>query len=230
MNREKCGRVAPSVAHPTRRSYLRLAGGAALARLVAWGDASAEAPANAVVVAIKEFSESPELSYQNYSFREFAENFPALQLERAPSRLKPSNLTISEDARNLILACEVSSEAVYTQRYQRPTWPGGHSGVTIGIGYDLGYATKDDLQFDWNAIVSSGDLTILKAACGVTGKAAQDLAPTMNNVRVTFAQATKEFDIELRKYIIEVPPSMFPRKVTLQVVIVRCAILANTWS
>src|SRR5262245_27450735 len=34
---------------------------------------------------------------------------------------------------------EVGSRKLYDLNASRPTWPGGASGVTIGVGYDLGY-------------------------------------------------------------------------------------------
>jgi hypothetical protein len=50
-------------------------------------------------------------------------------------------LKSSQAAIDLIVMEEVSSQAAYTKLYQGPTWPGGASGVTIGIGYDGGYST-----------------------------------------------------------------------------------------
>jgi hypothetical protein len=50
--------------------------------------------------------------------------------------------TVSQKAIDLIVFYEVNDEPTYTRRYTAPTWPGGASGVTIGIGYDIGYVTK----------------------------------------------------------------------------------------
>ena len=52
----------------------------------------------------------------------------------------PSATPISGQAFDLIVEFEVTGEQAYTQRYRRPVWPKGQSGVTIGIGYDVGYA------------------------------------------------------------------------------------------
>jgi hypothetical protein len=46
---------------------------------------------------------------------------------------------VSERAIQLIVYFEVTDEATYRRKYQRPVWPGLNSGVTIGIGYDVGY-------------------------------------------------------------------------------------------
>jgi hypothetical protein len=49
---------------------------------------------------------------------------------------------------------EVSSESVYNKRYLRPICPlcaSTVSGVTIGIGYDLGHAPKAAILQDWRS-------------------------------------------------------------------------------
>ena len=53
---------------------------------------------------------------------------------------KTTNM-ISKKAIELIIKHEVGGRAVYEKRYQKPIWAGGDSGVTIGLGYDVGYVT-----------------------------------------------------------------------------------------
>ena len=43
----------------------------------------------------------------------------------------------------------MTGEQAYTKKYRKPVWPKGQSGVTIGIGYDVGYASKPQLRADW---------------------------------------------------------------------------------
>jgi hypothetical protein len=110
--------------------------------------------------------------------REFREG-PALLLELFQSkaiapRYKPSSRKISEDAVKLIIAFEVTSQAQYERKYQRPVWPRGQSGVTVGIGYDVGYATREWLHEDWKGVLSEAQLGQLEIACEVTG------APALN--------------------------------------------------
>ena len=47
---------------------------------------------------------------------------------------------------------EVSSPAAYRQHHKRPTWPTKSSGITIGIGYDLRFATEATLRADWSVL------------------------------------------------------------------------------
>ena len=47
---------------------------------------------------------------------------------------------------------------------QPSEWPGGDSGVTIGIGYDLGYVTIDQFEFDWGPYFTADQLNRLREA------------------------------------------------------------------
>ena len=49
------------------------------------------------------------------------------------------------------------------------------SGVTIGIGYDLGVTPKAQITSDWKARLSESELAALLAVQGVTGAAAKRL-------------------------------------------------------
>ena len=88
----------------------------------------------------------------------------------------PSTTPVSEEAFNLIVEFEVSGEQAYTKRYRKPVWPKGQSGVTIGIGYDVGYASKPQLRADWDGAIPDPMITALEAALGVTGAAANAVA------------------------------------------------------
>ena len=82
---------------------------------------------------------------------------------------------ISQQAIDLIVYYEVTDEKTYTNRYQRPTWPEGASGVTVGIGYDLGYASRDKIENDWKGKVSALMLDNMILCSGAHGKTAQQL-------------------------------------------------------
>jgi hypothetical protein len=60
---------------------------------------------------------------------------------------------ISDAGRDMIIGFEVTSRAVYERRYQRPICPACDttaSGVTLGIGYDLGYVRESIARLDWS--------------------------------------------------------------------------------
>ena len=61
----------------------------------------------------------------------------------------PSSTQISQRATNLIIYFEVTGETAYRKLYKHPEWPGEQSGVTVGIGYDLSYASKKTFKTEW---------------------------------------------------------------------------------
>ncbi|MFS8980786.1 hypothetical protein PO002_41340 [Cupriavidus necator] len=101
--------------------------------------------------------------------------------------------TISDRAMELIVTFEVTSEATYSKLYRRPVWPRGKSGVTIGIGYDIGYVTQDVLGRDWTEGIGEAAVATLAPACGCTGDAAKRILPQVTTVDVPFAPANAVF-------------------------------------
>ena len=95
-------------------------------------------------------------------------------MENAPA-IQPSRTPISGRAFDLIVMLEVTNQATYERSYSRPTWPRGASGVTIGIGYDVGYVSKNLLWDDWKNAIPDVMITALEPAIGVTGPDADQL-------------------------------------------------------
>jgi hypothetical protein len=90
---------------------------------------------------------------------------------------------ISQAAIDLIVREEVSSKEAYERNYRRPEWPGGSSGVTIGIGYDIGAGVSDKAQLwaDWRGRIADHMITALEPAIGVTGERAQVLTARLHD-------------------------------------------------
>ena len=108
--------------------------------------------------------------------------------------MRSGGLEISREGYQLILDHEVGGGAVYYSRYlQRPTWPGASSGVTIGIGYDLGYNTRAQIDADWSGL-SSDVRARLKSVAGVKGLAAKRLLPTVSGIAIPWDDAREVFE------------------------------------
>lgn len=88
---------------------------------------------------------------------------------------------ISQKAINHIIAEEVSSPAYYERHYRKPEWPGGASGVTVGNGYDLGYASKEKIKQDFGGRVSPQMLAVMQSCSGVKGGAASQFLRSVKN-------------------------------------------------
>ena len=85
---------------------------------------------------------------------------------------------------------EVGSRRLYDMR-QRPTWPGGASGVTIGIGYDLGYQTT--FEADWAGLLTAPQMSALKQWIGIRGQNAAAGPPALANISIPWGAAWMVF-------------------------------------
>lgn len=102
---------------------------------------------------------------------------------------------------NTIIDFEVGSPTAYTQRYQSPIWPEGESGVTIGIGYDLGYMTTAQFKADWGQHLSPATMGLLQTCIGVKGLSAKARLPFVKSIIIAYPLAKKVFiDSSIPKY------------------------------
>jgi hypothetical protein len=110
---------------------------------------------------------------------------------------------ISQEAFDLIVEFEVSSEATYNARYRRPTRPAGASGITIGIGYDCGYSTAAQIRVDWGGLLPAEMIVALMTVAGVTGaRAALALPSVRDKVDVPWIAALAVFsNTSIPKYL-----------------------------
>jgi GH24 family phage-related lysozyme (muramidase) len=104
-------------------------------------------------------------------------------------------MKLSDDARALIIRFEVGGDQNYYERFlEAPTWPKGASGVTIGVGYDLGYNSAEHVGKDWGASLGTAVVARLSACCGLTGIAARDKIGSVHDIRVPWQAALSVFE------------------------------------
>lgn len=82
---------------------------------------------------------------------------------------------------------EVGSRAQYDAQSTHPSWPGGDSGVTIGVGYDLGYQTR--LVQDWQDLLTKEDLLALMPALGCIRQTAEAMAGRVQHITIPWHAA-----------------------------------------
>lgn len=110
-----------------------------------------------------------------------------------PVPLADANLVVSRKGIDLLVGFEVSSEATYRQKYERPIWPGASSGVTIGIGYDVGTNTAAQVDKDWRGRLPDADVERLKTVAGKTGTAGKNALASVKDIVVPLAVAKEVF-------------------------------------
>jgi hypothetical protein len=103
------------------------------------------------------------------------------------------SLEVSCESLNALAQFEITSKSAYEQKYRRPIWPGASSGVTIGIGYDLGMTSKSQIELDWQGWISDTDLQRLLTVQGVKGEAAKQLARSMSDIQIDYDVAQTVF-------------------------------------
>ena len=109
-------------------------------------------------------------------------------------------MTIPQEAIKLIVDFEVGDKAYYNKHLIHPDWPGGSSGVTIGIGYDVGY--ESSFESDWSPYLSAKDVSALARCKGLTGSAGRAARANVADIVVPWDSALKVFaDKTLPKYI-----------------------------
>lgn len=113
---------------------------------------------------------------------------------------------ISQDATDLIVNEEVGGQRTYTRNDSHFTWPGGASGPTVGIGYDLGYVGRQEMESDWGGIVPQEAIDTMRSAIGLTGTAARQFVQRRgSSLTIPWDQAMQEFsDREVPKWVTKV--------------------------
>jgi hypothetical protein len=127
------------------------------------------------------------------AFRESGFRDPALTEAQVFGTAKPSNRHLHESAYELILASEITSEALYKERYRHPVWPGGNSGVTIGIGYDLGDKTVEAFKSHWDGLLDNEQIRSLRATCRLVGEEAKLSLAELEEVSIDWEKAMLQF-------------------------------------
>lgn len=126
-----------------------------------------------------------------------AQNNPVVALVEAiplppppdPPRIKP---VICDAAIAMVVEFEIISRAYYQKRLTKPIWPGGASGVTIGVGYDLGHQIPTVIDLDWR---NHAQAQLLPAAAGVTGTSAKQLTAGMAHIITPIDLAEAVFEL-----------------------------------
>jgi hypothetical protein len=111
-------------------------------------------------------------------------------------------MPLNNASMQLILDFEVSGgEQFYTRNLQSPIWPGAQSGVTIGVGYDLGYNSSAEITSTWGQGLGPAVLARLLATAGKKGLAAKAALPPVKDIKVPWSVAVDVFEkVTVPKY------------------------------
>lgn len=94
---------------------------------------------------------------------------------------------LSKKSIDLIIQFEIGGRSYYERALQKVTWPGGASGATVGIGYDLGYNTEKQFLLDWSQGLNLNFVNALKPLCGLKGEKVKGMIKgEILNVRIPY--------------------------------------------
>lgn len=107
-----------------------------------------------------------------------------------------SQSILSPKAYQLILDWEVGGgQAYYDKFLARPDWPGGASGVTVGVGFDCGYYFAVEIRSTWGGYgLDSKILDGLASAAGITGTRAQSVTRELKWIVIPWSAAETVYD------------------------------------
>jgi hypothetical protein len=105
-----------------------------------------------------------------------------------------ASMIVSKRGLDIIINSEISSKSAYLTKYKFPIWPGLESGITIGIGYDLGYVSPNQFQLDWGDSLSATTFNTLKTVVGKKGNDAKvALTASVKRIEVSWEIALEVF-------------------------------------
>ena len=96
-----------------------------------------------------------------------------------------ASMIVSKRALDIIINSEISSKAAYLTKYKFPVWPGLESGITIGIGYDLGFVSPTQFQLDWGGSLPATIFDTLKTVVEKKG----------NNAKLALTTSVKKIEV-----------------------------------
>lgn len=94
---------------------------------------------------------------------------------------------IATKAVTFIVRAEVGSRSYYDARASRPTFPGGQSGITIGVGYDLRFQSAAGFRSDWSSVLTRSQFDALLPFVGRQGS--DELARLLGEIVIPWRDA-----------------------------------------
>jgi hypothetical protein len=117
---------------------------------------------------------------------------------------------LNKKSLDLIFEFEVGGgENYYNKFLKNPTWPGEQSGVTIGIGYDLGYVNKTEFTNDWKELPQK-DFDRLYKVVGIKGYQTKELSRKLKDITIPWELAVKVFNNKTVKKFYDLTKNTFP--------------------
>jgi GH24 family phage-related lysozyme (muramidase) len=90
-----------------------------------------------------------------------------------------------------IIKWETGGESYYDKN---PEWPGEQSGITIGVGWDLGHTSATETSRAWSPHLNAATLSLLVSVSGRKGEAAKEVLPHVRHLVIPWMSALAVFE------------------------------------
>ena len=109
---------------------------------------------------------------------------------------------LTEEGKKLIYRFEVGGGKSYYDKFlKKPTVPPAFSGITILIGIDIGYTSKNEITKMLEDYLSNSDLKLLLGGQGLKKSSAKNYLPKVKHMNFTWEKAEQVFlDFTIPKF------------------------------
>lgn len=92
-----------------------------------------------------------------------------------------------------VINFESGGESYYNKALKRVCWPGGASGLTIGIGADLGYMSREEFEKYFSKYFNEEQSSRLKSVIGLKGAIAKSKLTSVKDIELNWENAMEAF-------------------------------------
>lgn len=92
-----------------------------------------------------------------------------------------------------VINFESGGQSYYNKFLKKMTYPGGASGVTMGIGADLGYMTINEFNSHFSRYFTKEENQKLKTTIGIKGESAKKNIKKLNGIELSWEDASEAF-------------------------------------
>ena len=92
-----------------------------------------------------------------------------------------------------VINFETGGKSYYEKFLKRLTWPKGQSGITMGIGADLGYMSQEEFQKFFSKYFTVEENKLIKNVIGLKGEKAKAALSEVRQIQLSWENASKAF-------------------------------------
>jgi GH24 family phage-related lysozyme (muramidase) len=108
-------------------------------------------------------------------------------------KAQPSTKTYLDYDWSSVIEFETGGRSYYEKFLKTLTWPKGQSGITMGIGADLGYMTKNEFKQYFSSYFTEEENTLIESVIGLKGTYAKSALPKVKHIKLSWENASEAF-------------------------------------